>query len=77
MKGEDGGAADPWAIQQPQGQALHEGQRGGLGRAVVNGARDGRLGQDGVDADHVAVTQLQHTRKEGLGRLQVREEEMR
>ena len=64
------GAANTWTVQKPQRQALHEGQRGGLGGAVIDYPRDGRLGQDRVYADHMAVLQLKHTREEGLCRLE-------
>lgn len=73
MEWQHGGAANARTVQQAQRQALHEGQRRGLGGAVVDGAGDGRLRQDGVDADHVAVLQLQHAREEGLRSLGRRE----
>lgn len=69
VEGQHSGAAHAGTVQQAQRQALHEGQRRGLGGAVIDGAGDGRLRQDGVDADHVAVLQLQHPRQEGLRRL--------
>lgn len=75
MEWEHGGAANARTVQQAQRQALHEGQRRGLGGAVVDGAGDGRLRQDGVDADHVAVLQLQHAREEGLRSLGATTEE--
>lgn len=66
MEGEHGGAAHAGAVQQTECEALHEGQRGGLGGAVVYGPGDGRLGQDGVYAHDVAVLQLKHPGQEGL-----------
>lgn len=66
MEGEHGGAANAGTVQQAQRQALHEGQRRGLGGAVVYGPRDRRLGQDGVYAHDMTVLQLQHPRQEGL-----------
>lgn len=65
-----GGAADAGTVQEAQGQALHEGQGRRLGGAVVDDAGDGGLRQDGVDADNMAVLQLQHAREEGLGCLE-------
>lgn len=66
VEGEHSGAADARAVQQAQGQALHEGQRGGLGGAVVDGPGDGGLGQDGVYAHNMATLQFQHPREEGF-----------
>lgn len=65
-----GGAANTGTVQETQCQALHEGQRWRLGGAVIDNPRDGRLGQDGINADNMAVLQLQHARKEGLCRLE-------
>lgn len=65
-----GGAANTWTVQETQGQALHEGQRRRLGGAVIDNAGDGRLGQDGIYTDNMAVLQLKHTREEGLCRLE-------
>lgn len=73
MEGQHGGAADAGTVQHPQRQTLHEGQRRGFGGAVVYGPRDGRLGQDGVYAHHVAVLQLQHPGQEGFNGLGERE----
>lgn len=64
VEGEHGGTSHAWAVQKAEGQALHEGQRRGLGCAVVYSARYGWERQDGVDADDVARLQLQHTRQE-------------
>lgn len=61
---EHGGTSNAWAVQKAEGQALHEGQRRGLGCAVVYRARYGWERQDGVDADDVARLQLQHARQE-------------
>lgn len=66
VEGEHGGAAHPGTVQQAQSQALHEGQGGGLGGAVIYGPRDGRLGEDGVYTDYVAMLELQHPWQEGL-----------
>ena len=66
VEGQNGGAAHAGAVQQAQRQALHEGQRGGLGGAVVYSPGDGRYGEDGVHAHHVAVAKLQHPGQEGL-----------
>ena len=71
MEGQHGGGADARTVQQPQGQALHEGEGGGFGCAVVDGAGDGRERQHGVQTHDVAVLQLQHPRQEGLGGLRV------
>lgn len=77
MEGKHGGAADTGTVQQAQRQALHEGQRRGLGGAVVYGSGDGRLGQDGVYAHDMSVLQLQHPGQEGFCSLWAREEKKR
>lgn len=63
MEGKHRGAAHSWTVQQAQRQALHEGIRRGLGCAVVDGSRDGGEGENGVNAHHVAVAELQHARQ--------------
>lgn len=72
MKGQHGGGADTGTVQQPQGQALHEGEGRCLRCAVVDGAGDGGQCKHGVEAHDMAVLQLQHTWQEGLGGLRVR-----
>lgn len=66
VEGKHCGAANARTVQHTQCQAFHEGQRRGLGGAVIYGSRDRRLRQDGVYANYVAVLQLQHSRQEGL-----------
>jgi len=41
VEGQHGGAAHAGAVEQAKCQALHEGQRGGLGGAVVHRPGDG------------------------------------
>lgn len=74
VKGKHCGTADTRTVQQAQCQALHEGQRWGLGGAVVYGPRDRRLGQDGINAYDMAVLQLQHSRQESFCCLRQKEE---
>lgn len=63
MEGKNCSASHSRTVQQAQRQALHEGIRRGFGRAIVDGSRDGGEGENGVNAHHVAVAQLQHARQ--------------
>lgn len=73
MERKHSGAANTRTVQQAQRQTLHEGQRRGLGGAVVYGPGDGRLGQDGIYTHYMAVLQLQHPGKKSLCSLDRRE----
>lgn len=50
-----GGAADTGTVQEAQSQTLHEGQWWRFGGAIIDGPRDGGLGQDGIYAHNVAT----------------------